>query len=174
VVQVAVVPVSGCAPQEASVDPLSMNLTEALGLAPATVAVKVTGCPAADGFRDELTAVAVLASQELSNPVDPNSDATGDTIFVLSEVYESPAGVVGHWKQAVESWQDPPRLHGLELQGQGCHAAQRNGRPDPLVDAQLTLAQTPPAHLRERLRLLSQPCGMLFQHAGDVVGRNGG
>jgi hypothetical protein len=30
---------------------------------------------------------------ELSNPVDPNSDPTGNTIFVLSEVYETPAGV---------------------------------------------------------------------------------
>jgi hypothetical protein len=28
------------------------------------------------------------------------------TIFVLDEFYESPAGVVEHWKQAVESWQD--------------------------------------------------------------------
>ena len=34
---------------------------------------------------------------ELSNPVDPNSDPTGNTIFVLNEVYESPAGVVEHW-----------------------------------------------------------------------------
>ena len=43
---------------------------------------------------------------ELENPVDPNSAPTGDTIFVLDEFYESPAGVVEHWKQAVESWQD--------------------------------------------------------------------
>jgi hypothetical protein len=45
---------------------------------------------------------------ELSNPMDPNSDPTGNTIFVLSEVYESPAGVVEHWKQAMESWHDLP------------------------------------------------------------------
>jgi hypothetical protein len=45
---------------------------------------------------------------ELSNPVDPNSDPTGNTIFVLSEVYETPAGVAEHWKQAVETWQDLP------------------------------------------------------------------
>ena len=43
---------------------------------------------------------------ELENPVDPNSAPTGDTIFVLDEFYESPAGVVEHWKQAVETWQD--------------------------------------------------------------------
>jgi hypothetical protein len=43
---------------------------------------------------------------ELENPVDPNSAPTGDTIFVLDEFYESPAGVVEHWKQAAETWQD--------------------------------------------------------------------
>jgi hypothetical protein len=43
---------------------------------------------------------------ELENPVDPNSAPTGDTIFVLDEFYESPAGVVEHWKQAVETWQE--------------------------------------------------------------------
>jgi hypothetical protein len=31
---------------------------------------------------------------------------TGDTIFVLDEFYESPAGVVEHWRLAVETWQD--------------------------------------------------------------------
>lgn len=39
---------------------------------------------------------------ELSNPLDPNSSPTGDTIFVLSEFYESPAGPVEHWRLAVE------------------------------------------------------------------------
>ena len=34
---------------------------------------------------------------ELSNPVDPDSAPTGDTIFVLDEFYASPAGVVKHW-----------------------------------------------------------------------------
>ena len=45
---------------------------------------------------------------ELANPLDPNSDPTGNTIFVLTEIYASPAGVPEHWKQAVESWQDLP------------------------------------------------------------------
>jgi len=45
---------------------------------------------------------------ELSNPVDPTSEPTGNTIFVLSEIYETPAGVANHWKQAVETWQDLP------------------------------------------------------------------
>ena len=39
---------------------------------------------------------------ELSNPLDPSSSPTGDTIFVLSEIYESPAGVDEHWRLAVE------------------------------------------------------------------------
>jgi hypothetical protein len=43
---------------------------------------------------------------ELENPVDPNSAPTGNTVFVLDEFYEAPAGVVEHWRQAVESWQD--------------------------------------------------------------------
>ena len=43
---------------------------------------------------------------ELENPMDPNSAPTGDTIFVLDEFYESPAGVVEHWRLAAEGWQD--------------------------------------------------------------------
>jgi len=43
----------------------------------------------------------VRTGPELSNPVDPNSDPTGDTVFVLSEVYETPAGVAEHWKPAL-------------------------------------------------------------------------
>jgi hypothetical protein len=45
---------------------------------------------------------------ELANPVDPNSAPTGNTIFVLSEVYETPAGVGEHWRQAADSWHDLP------------------------------------------------------------------
>jgi hypothetical protein len=55
-----------------------------------------------------LLSYSISKGPELSNPVDPNSDPTGDTIFVLDEFYESPAGVVEHWKQAVETWQDLP------------------------------------------------------------------
>ena len=45
---------------------------------------------------------------ELANPVDPNSEPTGNTIFVLSEIYETPAGVPEHWRLAVEGWPDLP------------------------------------------------------------------
>jgi len=43
---------------------------------------------------------------ELENPLDPGSTDTGDTRYVLSEIYESPAGVEDHWRQAQESWSD--------------------------------------------------------------------
>jgi hypothetical protein len=43
---------------------------------------------------------------ELADPMDPDSAPTGDTIFVLDEFYESPAGVVNHWRDARENWQD--------------------------------------------------------------------
>lgn len=48
----------------------------------------------------------VAMGPELENPVDPASAPTGNTVFVLDEVYESPAGIAEHWKQAVSSWQD--------------------------------------------------------------------
>ena len=31
---------------------------------------------------------------------------TGNTLFVLEESFESPAGVAEHWKQAQKTWQD--------------------------------------------------------------------
>jgi hypothetical protein len=37
----------------------------------------------------------VSKGPELSNPLDPNSAPTGNTCFVLSEIYESKAGVLG-------------------------------------------------------------------------------
>ncbi len=40
--------------------------------------------------------------------MDPNSEPTGNTIFVLSEVYATPAGVAERWRQAVETWHDLP------------------------------------------------------------------
>jgi hypothetical protein len=38
--------------------------------------------------------------------VDFNSAPTGNTCFVLSEIYESKAGVLDHFKQANENWRD--------------------------------------------------------------------
>jgi hypothetical protein len=41
---------------------------------------------------------------ELSNPLDASSAPTGNTCFILMEVYESEAGVADHFQQAGDSW----------------------------------------------------------------------
>jgi hypothetical protein len=53
----------------------------------------------------------------------PNSDPTGNTIFVLVEVHESPPGVDEPWRQAIETSQHQPAFMGVERQGQREHAA---------------------------------------------------
>ncbi len=52
----------------------------------------------------------VSKAPELSNPMDPNSATTGNTCFILSEIYETKAGVADHFQQAGASWQDFPAL----------------------------------------------------------------
>lgn len=52
----------------------------------------------------------VSKAPELSNAMDPSSAPTGNTCFILSEVYETEAGVADHFKQAGESWKDFPAL----------------------------------------------------------------
>lgn len=52
----------------------------------------------------------VSKAPELSNPFDMSSEPTGNTVFILSEVYESEAGVQDHFQQAMESWDDFPAL----------------------------------------------------------------
>ena len=46
---------------------------------------------------------------ELSNPMDLNSAPTGNTCFILSEVYETKEGVADHFAQS-GSWKDFPAL----------------------------------------------------------------
>ena len=48
----------------------------------------------------------VSKAPELSNPMDPNSAPTGNTCFILSEIYENEAGGADHFQQAMSSWQD--------------------------------------------------------------------
>jgi len=48
----------------------------------------------------------VSKGPELSNPMDPNSEPTGKTIFVIDEYYESPAGIARHWQDAMDNWPD--------------------------------------------------------------------
>ena len=52
----------------------------------------------------------VSKGPELSNPMDPASAPTGNTCFVLTEVYETPAGAIDHFKQAAENWEEFPAL----------------------------------------------------------------
>ena len=47
----------------------------------------------------------VVKGPELSNPLDPSSKPTVNTCFVLTEVYENPAGLADHW-QGAQGWQD--------------------------------------------------------------------
>ena len=47
----------------------------------------------------------VVKGPELSNPLDPSSTPTGNTSFLLTEVYETPAGVANHWKSTA-TWED--------------------------------------------------------------------
>lgn len=48
----------------------------------------------------------VAIGPEVSNPVDPSSEPTGNTCLVLHEVYETPAGLEDHWQQAAEGFAD--------------------------------------------------------------------
>jgi hypothetical protein len=55
-----------------------------------------------------LLSYVVSKSPELSNPFDPSSGSTGNTCYILDEVYESAAGVADHFEQAMSSWKDFP------------------------------------------------------------------
>lgn len=54
---------------------------------------------------------------ELSNPLDPNSEPTGNTIFVLDEFYESSAGIANHWQDAMANWSDLPAIMAWAAKG---------------------------------------------------------
>jgi quinol monooxygenase YgiN len=47
----------------------------------------------------------VAKGPELSNPLDPSSAPTGNTNYVLAEVYENPEGLAEHWNTA-GTWGD--------------------------------------------------------------------
>ena len=53
-----------------------------------------------------LLSYTVVKGPEPSNPLDGSSKLTGNTNFVLSEIYETPAGVDNHVREAAESWED--------------------------------------------------------------------
>jgi hypothetical protein len=57
---------------------------------------------------EALLSYKISKGPQLEDPTDPNSAPTGNTIFVLNEIYETPAGVANHWKLAMDSWPDLP------------------------------------------------------------------
>lgn len=57
-----------------------------------------------------LLSYSVSEAPELSNPLDPSSAPTGNTCFIVDEIYETGAGVTDHFQQAMASWQDFPAL----------------------------------------------------------------
>ena len=52
----------------------------------------------------------VSKAPELTNPMDLSSAPTGNTCFILTEIYETEAGVADHFQQATASWKDFPAL----------------------------------------------------------------
>ncbi|MGI8861405.1 MAG: hypothetical protein ACR2GV_01570 [Gaiellaceae bacterium] len=68
----------------------------------------------------------IAKGPELSNPLDPSSEPTGNTSFVLNEVYETQAGVDDHWKQAAEGWED---FGALAEWGGKCKVTTLHGSP---------------------------------------------
>ena len=48
----------------------------------------------------------IIKAPELENPLDPTSAPTGNTMFVLDEMYENQSGLDDHWRLAGESWED--------------------------------------------------------------------
>ena len=50
----------------------------------------------------------VSKAPELSNPLDTSSAPTGNTIFVLHEIYETEAGVTDHFEKAMGNWSEFP------------------------------------------------------------------
>ena len=51
-----------------------------------------------------LLSYSISKGPELSNPMDPSSEPTGNTIFVVDECYETAAGIARHWQDTTENW----------------------------------------------------------------------
>ena len=52
----------------------------------------------------------VSKAAERTNPMDSNSAHTGNTVFVLHEIYETEAGVTDHFQKAMNDWSEFPDL----------------------------------------------------------------
>jgi hypothetical protein len=73
---------------------------------------------------------------ELSNPMDPSSEPTGNTVFVIDEYYASPAGIARHLAGRGRKLGGHGRCDGMERQGHSRDTAQRHGCSSTLVEAQ--------------------------------------
>jgi hypothetical protein len=67
----------------------------------------------------------VSKGPELANPMDPGSEPTGKTVFVIDEYYASPAGIARHWQDAAENWLDMGAA--VEWSAKGTVATLHNG-----------------------------------------------
>jgi hypothetical protein len=72
-----------------------------------------------------LLSYSISKGPELSNPLDPSSQPTGKTIYVLDEYYETPAGVARHWQDATENWADLGAI--VEASSRATVATQHSG-----------------------------------------------
>ena len=48
----------------------------------------------------------IVKGPELANALDPSSAPTGNTSYVLDEVYESQAGLDDHWRMGAQEWSE--------------------------------------------------------------------
>ena len=51
-----------------------------------------------------LLSYTISKGPDLADPLNPNSEPTGKTIYVLDEYYETPTGLERHWEEATQSW----------------------------------------------------------------------
>jgi len=63
---------------------------------------------------------------EFADPLDSSAGTTGSTFCVLTEVYETEAGVADHWRMGSEAWADFSAM--VEWMGQ-CDTAVIHGCP---------------------------------------------
>ena len=56
--------------------------------------------------KQALHSYTISKGPELTNALDPGSDATGKIMYVLDEYYETPMGITRHWQEAMAEWAD--------------------------------------------------------------------
>ena len=97
----------------------------------------------------------VAKGPEHSNPLDPSSATTSNTMYVITEVYETQAGVDNHWKLGMETWKD---FSAMVAWAGRCKVTMLHGTPvvhslvESLHDSQLNshgfIRQQQPSQLR--------------------------